>query len=157
MAKNTPRAKQILLIKHSPLPRSLLRIQCCRRFACDTFVYSIIRRQRKNIFTCAHSKNIYNHSQKPQEATVPQKTREHRKTEALRKDALTVEITRNEKLGIWINAGGCSYFVAHDKTPWLKDQTVREMLNIRLLNGFHLRWESLGIDVDLDAFAGANR
>lgn len=88
---------------------------------------------------------------------MPQKTPEHWETAAQKKDGLTVEITRNEKLGIWINADGHSYFVAHDKTPWLKDQTVRKMLNIRLLNGFHLRWESLGIDVDLDSFTAENR
>jgi hypothetical protein len=45
---------------------------------------------------------------------------------------------------------GAPYFVAHEKTGWLRDPAVRRLLNMILLNGFHLRWDSLDADIDVD-------
>lgn len=66
-------------------------------------------------------------------------------------DNLNVEITRTDKFGIWILLNGRTYFVEYEKAAWLQDPTVREMLNIKLLNGFHFRTLSLDIDLNFDA------
>ena len=68
-----------------------------------------------------------------------------------RQSALCAEITSADKLGIWIHLDGAPYFVAHEKTIWLRDPAVRRMLHISLPNGFHLRWDSLDADLDVDA------
>jgi hypothetical protein len=61
------------------------------------------------------------------------------------------EVTGSDRLGIWITVAGVPYFVAHEKTRWLRDPAVRGMLGMDLPNGLHLHWDSLGIDIDLDA------
>ncbi|MBN2106142.1 MAG: hypothetical protein JW832_01870 [Deltaproteobacteria bacterium] len=66
-------------------------------------------------------------------------------------NSLCAEITGAGKLGIWIMLNGAPYFVAHEKTVWLRDPAVRRMLHISLPNGFHLRWDSLDADLDVDA------
>jgi len=68
-----------------------------------------------------------------------------------RRSGLCAEITGADKLGIWILLDGAAYFVAHEKTIWLRDPAVRRMLHIALPNGFHLRWDSLNADLDVDA------
>ncbi len=68
-----------------------------------------------------------------------------------RRSGLFAEITSSDKLGIWIMLDGIPYFVAHEKTCWLRDPAVRRMLTITMLNGFHLRWDSLDADIDVDA------
>jgi hypothetical protein len=69
----------------------------------------------------------------------------------VRRSGLCAEITGADKLGIWIQLDGAPYFVAHEKTIWLRDPAVRRMLHISLPNGFHLRWDSLDADLDVDA------
>ena len=64
---------------------------------------------------------------------------------------LCAEITGADKLGIWITVDGVPYFVAYEKTGWLRDSAVRRMLLLALPNGFHLRWDSLDADLDVDA------
>jgi len=46
---------------------------------------------------------------------------------------------------------GAPYFVAHEKTGWLRDPAVRIKLNITMLNGFHLCRDFLDADIDHDA------
>ena len=71
---------------------------------------------------------------------------------SLQQAALQIDIARSDKLGVWIVANGRTYFVAYDKAGWLLDPGGRSALNIRLLNGFHLVWPTLGSDLNVDAF-----
>lgn len=64
---------------------------------------------------------------------------------------LRAEVTGADKLGIWLTVNGAPFFVAHEKAPWLRDPAVRRMLNLDLPNGLHLRWDSLDVDIDVDA------
>ena len=72
-------------------------------------------------------------------------------TEKDSRNLLHAEITGADKLGIWLTINGAPYFVAHEKAQWLRDPAVRRILNINLPNGFHLRWDSLDLDIDVDA------
>jgi hypothetical protein len=65
-----------------------------------------------------------------------------------RPEPLCAEITGADRLGIWITLAGTPYFIAHEKSGWIRDPAVRGMLNMTMPNGFHLRWDSLDADID---------
>ena len=63
-------------------------------------------------------------------------------------DTSGVEVTSISSHGIWIYVRGDEYFLPFDEFPWFKEATISQMQNLQLIEGHHLRWP--GIDVDLE-------
>ncbi len=53
--------------------------------------------------------------------------------------------------GIWLLANDREYFLSHDRYPWFKDATVKEIHNVQLLHGMHLHWPDLDVDLEMAA------
>ena len=62
-----------------------------------------------------------------------------------------VEITQIDSQGIWVLAGGAEYFLSHDEYPWFRAAKVDEILNVELLDGDHLHWPAIDVDLCLDS------
>jgi hypothetical protein len=52
--------------------------------------------------------------------------------------------------GIWLLVKGKEYFLSYDVYPYFRDQTLRAIQNVRLLHGYHLYWEDLDVDLEID-------
>ncbi len=63
----------------------------------------------------------------------------------------TLEIVNISINGIWILVKGNEYFLSYESNPWFKDATVSQIHNVKLLHGFHLRWDDLDVDLELDS------
>jgi hypothetical protein len=60
------------------------------------------------------------------------------------------EVTQIDGQGIWLLVGGAEYFLPHEEYPWFRDARVGEILNVELLDGNHLHWPALDVDLCLD-------
>ena len=52
--------------------------------------------------------------------------------------------------GIWLLVKGMEYFLSYESYPYFKDQTLRAIQSVQLLHGYHLYWEDLDVDLEID-------
>ncbi len=65
------------------------------------------------------------------------------------KNTLEVEVTNISKHGFWLLVGENEYFLPFADFPWFKDARISEISDVSLLNGQHLFWDKLDIDLTL--------
>ena len=68
-----------------------------------------------------------------------------------------VEIINIDLHGIWLFANDKEYFLPFAEFPWFREAKVVDIMNVRLLHGFHLHWPSLDIDLDLDTLENTSK
>ena len=64
-------------------------------------------------------------------------------------DTSDIEIVNIGTHGFWLYVKGKEYFLPYTDYPWFKDGKVSDIINVKLLHGFHLFWLSLDVDIDL--------
>ena len=62
-----------------------------------------------------------------------------------------VEIQGISKSGVWIYIKGEEFLLTYDEYPWFKNAKVSEIMNVSLINGDHLEWPDLDVDLEVDA------
>lgn len=62
-----------------------------------------------------------------------------------------VEVLNVSPHGIWILVKDKEYFLDHDQFPWFKKASLEQIFEVKLLHGFHLYWEQLDIDLELES------
>ena len=65
--------------------------------------------------------------------------------------ACEVEVTQVDTHGIRLYARGAEYFLPYGQYPWFRDARLREVLDVQLLHGNHLRWPSLDVDLCIES------
>ncbi len=71
------------------------------------------------------------------------------KSKARGKSISDVEITNIDAHGFRLYVQNKEYFLPFEEYPWFKNATVRQILNVQLLRGCHLRWPDLDVDLEL--------
>ena len=61
-----------------------------------------------------------------------------------------VEVTNISPHGIWLFSEGKEYFMSFEKFPWFKEGKVHEIMDVKLLHGYHLHWPKLDIDLTIE-------
>lgn len=68
-----------------------------------------------------------------------------------------IEVLNISPNGIWLFVKGKEYFLPYAEFPWFKDAALSEVHHVRLLHGYHLRWDKLDVDLDLDSLEHPQR
>ncbi len=63
------------------------------------------------------------------------------------KNILKPEITNISEHGFWIYLKGREYFLSFNEYPWFKDAKRSSISNVKLINGHHLYWPKLDVDL----------
>jgi len=71
------------------------------------------------------------------------------KSQKLGESISDVEVTNISAHGFWVFVGDTEYFLPYEQYPWFKDARVKDILNVELHHGCHLRWAQLDVDLDL--------
>ena len=53
--------------------------------------------------------------------------------------------------GIMLNVGGNDYFVSYNRLPWMKDATVKSVLNVQMAGKNAIEWPDLDVDLEIDS------
>jgi hypothetical protein len=64
-----------------------------------------------------------------------------------------VEVTQIDAQGIWLCVKAAEYFLPYTEYPWFRDARLREILQVELLHGNHLRWPALDVDLCIESLA----
>ena len=59
------------------------------------------------------------------------------------------EVTNVSRHGLWVLVDDREYFLPYDKFPWFREARLKEILDVRLLHGFHLHWPALDVDLEI--------
>lgn len=71
------------------------------------------------------------------------------KLKRLGKNTSKIEVLNISIHGLWIYVNGKEYFLSYEDFPWFKKARLSEVYNVQLLNGYHLCWPSLDVDLEL--------
>ena len=71
------------------------------------------------------------------------------KSQKLGEHTSGAEVLNIDAHGLWVFAQGKEYFLPFSDFPWFTGAKVADILDVRLLHGFHLHWPSLDVDLDL--------
>jgi len=66
---------------------------------------------------------------------------------------LDVEVSGISPNGIWLFVQGREHFLSYADYPWFAEATVTQIHHVELLNGVHLHWPELDVDLELAALA----
>lgn len=64
---------------------------------------------------------------------------------------LQAEVTNIDRFGFWLLVNDKEYFLPHEDFPWFRQAKVEQILDVELLNGDHLHWPQLDVDLCLDS------
>ncbi|MFS8084347.1 MAG: DUF2442 domain-containing protein [Acidobacteriota bacterium] len=67
------------------------------------------------------------------------------------KDSWKVEVTQISKHGIWLLVQEKEYFLSFENFPWFKNAVVSAIHNVELLNGHHVYWQELDVDLVIES------
>ncbi|MDP6631283.1 MAG: DUF2442 domain-containing protein [Kiritimatiellia bacterium] len=63
----------------------------------------------------------------------------------------TISVENITPFGIWVNDGNREHVIPFSEFPCLKKASVADLMAPVLHHGFHLSWENLDIDIDLNS------
>ena len=59
--------------------------------------------------------------------------------------------------GIMISVKGNDYFLSYNRIPWMKDASIRNVLNVRLEGRDAICWPDLDVDLEIDSLRHPER
>ena len=72
-------------------------------------------------------------------------------------NAISASVLMINNQGIMISVAGNDYFLSYNRVPWLKDATVRNILNIKMLGKNAIEWPDLDIDLEVESLKHPER
>ena len=72
-------------------------------------------------------------------------------------NAISASVLMINNQGIMISVAGNDYFLSYNRVPWLKDATVRNILNIKMLGKNAVEWPDLDVDLEVDSLKHPER
>ena len=72
-------------------------------------------------------------------------------------NAISASVLMINNQGVMISVEGNDYFLSYNRVPWLKDATVRNILNIKMSGKNAIEWPDLDIDLEIDSLKHPER
>lgn len=73
------------------------------------------------------------------------------KSSAHGKNTLEAEVTHISVHGIWVNVFDHEYFLSFKEYPWFQEASVAKIHNLEFINGHHLHWPDLDVDLEIES------
>lgn len=59
--------------------------------------------------------------------------------------------------GIMISVAGNDYFLSYNRIPWMKDASIKSVLNVRMSGQNAIEWPDLDVDIEIESFKHPER
>ena len=63
----------------------------------------------------------------------------------------SVNVLMINSQGILLNVMGNDYFVSYNRLPWMKDASIRSVLNVQMAGGNAIEWPDLDVDLEINS------
>ena len=74
-----------------------------------------------------------------------------RKISKQNSERISVNVQSIMPEGIFISVLGNDYYVPYKRLPWFKEAKVSDILNVKMIGDFAIRWENLDVDLEIDS------
>jgi len=68
-----------------------------------------------------------------------------------------IEVTNISSHGVWLLTDAEELFLSFTRFPWFRDAAVSDILDVQLLQPWHLYWPGLDVDLDVDSIRHPER
>lgn len=72
-------------------------------------------------------------------------------------NAISASVLMINNQCVMISVEGNDYFLSYNRVPWMKDATVRNILNIKMSGKNAIEWPDLDIDLEIDSLKHPER
>ena len=59
--------------------------------------------------------------------------------------------------GIMISVGGQDYFLSYNSIPWMREASIKDVLDVQMCGSEAIEWPSLDIDLEIDSLRHPER
>ena len=59
--------------------------------------------------------------------------------------------------GIMISVAGNDYFLSYNRIPWMKDASIKSILNVRMSGQNAIEWPDLDVDLEIESLKHPER
>ena len=59
--------------------------------------------------------------------------------------------------GIMISVGGQDYFLSYNRIPWMREASIKDVLDVQMCGSEAIEWPSLDIDLEIDSLRHPER
>lgn len=59
--------------------------------------------------------------------------------------------------GIMISVAGNDYFLSYNRIPWMKDASIKSVLNVRMSGQNAIEWPDLDVDLEIESLKHPER
>jgi len=59
--------------------------------------------------------------------------------------------------GIMLSVCGNDYFISYNRVPWMKDATIKDVLNVQMSGKNAIEWPSLDVDLEVESLKHPER
>ena len=63
---------------------------------------------------------------------------------------ILVSVENITPFGIWLFVNKKEFFLSYKEYPFFKNETLHSIQNVRLIQGYHLYWPELDVDLEID-------
>jgi hypothetical protein len=72
-------------------------------------------------------------------------------------DKVSVNVLMINAQGIMISVKGNDYFLSYNRIPWMKDASIRNVLNVKLEGRDAISWPDLDVDLEIESLRHPER
>ncbi len=72
-------------------------------------------------------------------------------------DKVSVSVLMINAQGIMISVKGNDYFLSYNRIPWMKDASIRNVLNVKLEGRDAISWPDLDVDLEIESLRHPER
>lgn len=72
------------------------------------------------------------------------------------KDTLASVLLINDQ-GILLSVCGQAYFLPYSRVPWMRDASIKEVMNVRMCGRTAIEWPALDVDLEIESLRHPER
>ena len=59
--------------------------------------------------------------------------------------------------GIMISVGGQDFFLSYNRIPWMREASIKDVLDVQMCGNEAIEWPSLDVDLEIDSLRHPER
>ena len=59
--------------------------------------------------------------------------------------------------GIMITVGGLDYFLSYNRIPWMREASIKDVLNVQMCGDEAIEWPALDVDLEIESLRHPER
>ena len=75
----------------------------------------------------------------------------------MRPNNISVNVLMINAQGIMISVGGQDFFLSYNRIPWMREASIKDVLDVQMCGNEAIEWPSLDIDLEIDSLRHPER